>query len=166
MGTKDILCLKGKHPHKYLKCFKSIHFIFTLLVNSLSTPKCLHAGKPPWFYATGSLCFRYKLTPKEWVINPMMESSFRQKKKFRVLTSKYLGTASPLTQDEICSSARTHYCEELTCASQQVITFSIENNTKYQEARPSSGKQPFFKFPTVRNRVIESTQNDLGWKGP
>lgn len=36
MGTKEILCLKGKHPHKYLKCFKNIHFIFRLLVNSLS----------------------------------------------------------------------------------------------------------------------------------
>lgn len=43
MGTKDILCLDGKHPHKYLKCSKSIHFIFRLSLNSLSTPKCLHA---------------------------------------------------------------------------------------------------------------------------
>lgn len=61
--------------------------------------------------------------------------------------------------------ARTHYCEELICASQQVITFSIKNITRYQEARPSPGKQPFFKFPTVRSRITEPTQNDLGWKG-
>lgn len=52
--NKAILCLNEGHPHKSLTCFKNIHFIFTLLVNSLNIPGCLCVGNPLVFMQHGA----------------------------------------------------------------------------------------------------------------
>lgn len=112
---QPFLRLNGEHPHKYLTCFKSIHFFFTLLFNSLNTLKRLHAGNPLVFMQEEA-----SILDTKWNLKNEDHAHWNQvldKQKFQLLTWKYLGTrhsSSKIWQNtqlwgvRMCSTAGYH----------------------------------------------------------
>lgn len=134
--NKAILCLNEGHPHKSLTCFKNIHFIFTLLVNSLNIPECLCVGNPLVFMQHGAsvVYTKWNLKNKQWT--PHGNQALDQQKSFSCWPWNMWVL---LPQDGLLTVIRILYVLH------SVISV-LKNKTSYQKVNLSAAKQKYKPF--------------------